>query len=234
MRTPRDVRGLFSPESRKPTGAQVAMADSPELNQDIFEQRLAEAIDVGELLSAGASVLVGVSGGTDSIALLHGLKRLAGQPARAYRLVVGHLDHTLRADSAGDADFVAAQADALGLECIRRQCDVTALAQQQGQGVEQAARMARYRFFREAALACRAQVVAVAHQADDNVETILFRLFRGTALRGLAGMADKRPLPESGIMLVRPMLGGPHQRRDGLSKELYPPRIAAAGATGFE
>jgi len=176
-----------------------------------LERTLARAIDAEALLQPGRRVLVGVSGGADSVALLHGLCALAGQVNRRYELIVAHLDHALRTESAEDARFVANLADRLGLECILARADVAARARQDGQGTEHAARMERYEFFARSTARCEASAVALAHHADDNVETILFRILRGTGLRGLAGMQAKRELPSSGgAVLVRPML---HLRR---------------------
>jgi tRNA(Ile)-lysidine synthase len=179
---------------------------------DAFERRLAGAIDADGLLAAGQSVLVGVSGGADSVAMLAALRVLAGEAARTYRLTVGHLDHSLRDESAGDAAFVAALARKWGLECITERVDVAAEADRLGEGVEHAARTARYEFFARAARQCGASAVAVAHHADDNAETILFRVLRGTALRGLAGMPVTRSLPAAepespALRIIRPMLG---------------------------
>ncbi len=128
----------------------------------------------------------------DSVVLLHALTAVAKDPQRNYSLTVAHLDHGLREASAEDAAFVAALARGYSLPCIVERADVQTLARQQGQGVEQAARMARYDFFARVARQQQADAVAAAHHADDNVETILFRILRGTGMRGLKGMDAKR------------------------------------------
>ena len=174
---------------------------------ETFERRLAEAIDSGGLLRRNQSVLVGVSGGPDSVALLHGLVVLAGREGRNYTLTAGHLDHGLRRDSAADADFVADLARRWGIEFIMEHTDAGAQARREGEGLEQAGRTVRYDFLQRAAAQCGAQAVALGHHADDNAETILFRILRGTALRGLSGMKPSRPLGNSGVRLIRPMLG---------------------------
>ena len=153
---------------------------------------MAAAIDAGDLLRPAARVLVGVSGGMDSVVLLHALAAVANEPGRAYSLIVAHLDHSLRESSAADAEFVKGLAETYRLPCVIERADVHALARRRGQGVEQAARMARYDFFARAAHEQHADAVAAAHHADDNVETILFRILRGTAMRGLRGMEAKR------------------------------------------
>ncbi len=177
----------------------------PDSSPTALEARLAEAIDALGLIAPGEAVVVAVSGGLDSIALLELLRRLAGQDGRGYRLTVAHLDHALREESAADADFVQQLADRASLACIRRRTDVADRARQWGAGIEEAARRARYDFLAEAARETGATVVATAHHADDQVETSLFRLLRGTHLLGLAGMPSSRPLTEQ-ARLVRPLL----------------------------
>lgn len=151
-----------------------------------------------------ARCLVGVSGGRDSVALLQ-LLRGAGFK----KLVVCHLDHALRAESAEDARFVAALAKEHGLKAVVARENVAARAQRQRQSLETAAREARYAFFARVARAQKCPRLFLAHHADDQVETLLFNLFRGSAAAGLAGM---RPLTErkvSGVTLqiARPLLG---------------------------
>jgi tRNA(Ile)-lysidine synthase len=126
---------------------------------------------------------------------------LAGD-ARAC-LTVAHFDHRLRPDSTADAEFVASVSRGLGL-----QCEVAAWKDPPGPevgGLEAAARQARYAFLRAVAEARNARFVATAHTADDQAETILHRIVRGTGLRGLAGIRQQRPLSPT-ITLVRPLL----------------------------
>ncbi len=173
-------------------------------NPEDFEQRLADVIDEAQLIPSGSTVLVGVSGGADSVAMLHAMHCLSRRGGD-FELVVGHLDHSLREESPGDAQFVADLAGRLGLECIVECRDVSAIAADLGEGLEDAARQVRYEFFRKTAKLIQAKTVAVAHHADDNVETILFRILRGTGLRGLTGMAVSRSLSPD-IEIIRPML----------------------------
>ncbi len=173
-------------------------------NSASFEERLADAIDDDSLIAPGSMVLVGVSGGADSVALLHAMSSLAKRGAD-FKITVAHLDHSLREASAADATFVAELAEKLGWPGIVQRLDVAGLAEKLGQGTEQAARVARLDFFAESAARCNASAVALAHHADDNVETILFRILRGTALRGLVGMLPIRKF-DSGLTIIRPML----------------------------
>ncbi|HHH75852.1 MAG TPA: tRNA lysidine(34) synthetase TilS, partial [Phycisphaerae bacterium] len=158
----------------------------------------------------GASIVVGVSGGLDSVALMSVLGELACMGERQYRLEVAHLDHGLRSGSADDADFVAALAKKFHLPCHIEKVDVAGQALP-SEGIEQAGRRLRYDFLRRTAILAGSQIVAVAHHADDNVETVLFNLFRGTHLRGLGGMKPIRAMGKSGISLIRPFL---QARRD--------------------
>jgi len=167
------------------------------------------------LLPAGETVVVGVSGGPDSLALLHLLRRLS--PELGLSLHVAHLNHGLRGSMADeDAQFVAGLAEAWGLPCTVGQVDVQSLAA--GRSFEEAARQARYRFLAEVAGASTG-TIAVGHNADDQAETVLMHFLRGAGVAGLRGMlprtvlADYRfGLPVQGqFWLVRPLLGASRQ-----------------------
>jgi len=161
-----------------------------------------------ERLSRTARVLVAVSGGRDSVVLLYALLALGFR-----KMVVCHFDHRLRGRaSAADARWVKSLAAKLGLECELGAGDVAALAAGDGLSIETAAREARYRFFAEVARKRRCPTVFLAHHADDQVETFLFNLFRGTGRAGLGGMRpeSERVVKAGGsvrLRLLRPMLG---------------------------
>lgn len=160
--------------------------------------------------AAGGALVVGVSGGADSLCLLHALHALA--PELGYRLHVAHLDHGLRVTAAEDAAWVAALCARWGLPCTVGHAQVRALAEAEGRSLEEAARLARYRFLAHVALTVGARVVAVGHTADDQAETLLLHLLRGAGLAGLVGMAPAAswPLPgeavDAGLTLLRPLL----------------------------
>lgn len=175
-------------------------------NPDPFIQAVAAAIDRAGLLAPGAAVVVGVSGGADSVALLAALHQLSLAPGRGYKLIAAHLNHQLRAEAEKEEQFVGDLARRMGAGWESRRCDVTAQARRGGEGIEQAGRRLRYEFLRQVAERLSAGYVAVGHHADDQVETVLFRLFRGTHLRGLCGMAACRPLGSGGVKLIRPLL----------------------------
>ena len=141
---------------------------------------------------ADVTVLVAVSGGADSVALLRALLAVR-QPGRG-RLVAAHLNHQLRGEhSDADAAFVADLCRRLGVEC-RTQSIAVSQTVRGGEGLEAAARRARYQFLAAAAADIGARYVAIGHTADDQVETILHRIIRGTGIAGLAGIPHIRPL----------------------------------------
>jgi tRNA(Ile)-lysidine synthase len=149
-----------------------------------------------------APAVVAVSGGADSTALLLGLVALAPTPAR---LVVAHAEHDLRETAGTDREFVAVLAGRLGLPCVWRRLAVRDADDPAGEGLEARARRLRYRFLEEVAREHGARHVLVAHTADDQAETILHRILRGTGPAGLAGMAAARELCD-GVALLRPLL----------------------------
>ncbi|WP_223911579.1 tRNA lysidine(34) synthetase TilS [Geobacter sp. AOG1] len=152
------------------------------------------------LFAEGERVVVAVSGGADSVALLDLLVNL--QELGLY-LVVAHLNHQLRgSESDGDEEFVVRLADSYKLPVEARRVDVRKLARRQRLSLEEAGRVARYRFFDEIAATHGARCVALAHHADDQAETVLLRLLRGAGGSGLAAM---RPRSADG-RYVRPLL----------------------------
>jgi len=169
---------------------------------------LARELLAERLLKTNDVVVVGVSGGADSTALLHLLIGLNQTAEWQLRLHVAHLDHRLRGNQSGqDAAFVQAAADSLSLPCTIDRRDVQAIAGSQSGSVEETARRERYAFFERVCLQVGSKVVAVGHHADDNAETILHRILRGTGVRGLAGIPRSRVLSaDSDIRLIRPLL----------------------------
>ncbi len=174
----------------------------------MFLSRLGQAAKLQCQLVSKHPILVGVSGGADSLALMLGLHLLG------YPLVIAHLDHAIRPDSAADAVFVRNLAASFDLPFEMQRMDVHQAAKENHQSLEESARHARYQFLFACARLHHAQAVAVAHHADDQVETVLMHLLRGAGLSGLSGMAYRRVLPvwDEEIPLVRPLLG--HWRRD--------------------
>ncbi len=156
----------------------------------------------------GEFLVIGTSGGPDSTALAFLLDELNRAQDRGWRLHLAHLNHGLRGtDSESDARFVANLAARRRWEVTIDQRPVQERAQQTGGTLEETARNERYDFFERVLANHNAQVIATAHHADDNVETVLHRLIRGTGIRGLSGIPAVRPLRNGQpYRLIRPLL----------------------------
>lgn len=165
-------------------------------------ERIADFATHACQLNRREPVLVGVSGGADSLCLLDALSRTG------FTLIAAHFDHRLRPDSERDAQQVAERAAQLGLPFAAGEEDVAAYARTRQLSIEEAARTLRYRFLFEQARQRRAQAVAVGHTADDQVETVLMHFLRGAGLDGLKGMLPRTRLSEwdADLPLVRPLL----------------------------
>ena len=172
-----------------------------------FEQRIAGFIRDNELLGSAGRVLLAVSGGADSTALLHGMCALKDRGVQAAELVCAHINHQLRGVQGNrDEEFVVEQAERLGLEVRTRCLDVRGFARKARLSIETAARELRITALLEIAAECGCSLVATAHQKDDNAETVVQRLARGTGIRGLGGIWPRRAFGQGDIRFVRPML----------------------------
>lgn len=156
---------------------------------------------------ADETAIVAVSGGADSTALLLALDELKNAHKLSTKICVAHLDHRLRSTSAKDAAWVKELANKLGYECVVGRSKVEEIARENADNLEQAAREARYAFLERTAKRKSAQYVLTGHTMDDQAETVLMRLMRGSASPGLGGMEQVRPFGKtSKIKLVRPIL----------------------------
>jgi len=159
-----------------------------------FIRKVAKTIERERMARPGESILVSVSGGPDSVALLAVLDALA--PEQAFRLTVAHIDHGLRgADGVRDREFVESLAGRLGYQCLTE----TAALGQEG-NLEARAREVRYRFLDRAARSAACGRIAVGHTQTDQAETVLLRLLRGAGTRGLGGMPPRRG------RIIRPLI----------------------------
>jgi len=172
-------------------------------------ERVLATLREHDLLRPGEPVLVAVSGGCDSMVLLDVLHRLAA--TERWRLSVAHFNHRLRGRaSRADQTLVERTARRLGLTCRVGEGDVRAHARTRGLSIEMAARELRHAFLAAAARDLGAEKIALAHHADDQVETLLQRLVRGSGSEGLAGMKWRAPSPADPTrQLIRPLLGEP-------------------------
>jgi len=150
------------------------------------------------MIEGGAGVIVGVSGGPDSVALLHVLHLLSSE--MKFWMVVAHVDHGLRPESQDDANFVKGIAEKLGVEFRIKTADVRALASGHGVSLEEAGRRCRYKFFEELRSSVSAEKIATAHHMDDELETFFLRVCRGSSLKGLCG------IPAARGRIIRPMI----------------------------
>lgn len=169
-----------------------------------IERAVARFAQTQRLWSPGATLVVGVSGGPDSLCLLGALRALlaSGHSGAPGRLVVAHLDHGVRdTASAEDAAWVRAFAADLGVECVTERVDVPELARSERCSLEEAGRNARYTFLRRVLAECHAERICVGHTSDDQLETLIMNWLRGSGLAGLSGMA-----PLTGD-IARPLLG---------------------------
>ena len=181
------------------------MLRAPRLNQ--FPRMLLVEWRKLKLPLADETVIVAVSGGADSTALLLALDELRSANKLAVKLCVAHLDHKLRKSSTKDAKWVAQLAEKLGYECVVGHSKVAEMAEANADNLEQAAREARYKFLERTAKRKTANYVLTGHTMDDQAETVLLRLMRGSAGAGLGGMERLRPLGKnSTIKLGRPLL----------------------------
>jgi tRNA(Ile)-lysidine synthase len=192
---------LWQEKVKAPSGplCRIRVFRGDSLRTDPLLRKISETIRDNRLFCQGDTVVVAVSGGADSVALLDILASLTGL---RLRLVVAHLNHGLRGkESDGDAAFVEELAARYRLPFAQQRLDVKELSRQRKQSLEEAGRMARYEWFDSVADSYCARSIALGHHADDQAETFLLRLFRGSGTTGLASM---RPL--SCERYVRPLL----------------------------
>jgi tRNA(Ile)-lysidine synthase len=176
-------------------------------------EQVAETISRYNMFERGHTVGVAVSGGADSVCLLHVLLELA--PRWSLRLRVLHLNHCLRGqESLEDARFVCQMASRLGLEVDVQETDVDLLRAESSENLEQLARRIRRQFFRERLEAGLVNRVALGHTRSDQAETVLFRILRGCGTTGLAGI-----LPVTGEGVVRPLLDVQREAVEGFLQQ---------------
>ncbi len=166
-----------------------------------------------QMFAPGDRVLVGVSGGPDSVALVHALHNLA--EALQIEVFAAHLNHSLRKrESDEDAEFVGTLAENLGLTAVIKKRDIACYALQHKLSAQAAAREVRYRFFAETAKRLKCNKLATGHNANDQAETVLFHFLRGSGLAGLGGIPPVRD-----GWITRPLIEIPRARIEEYCKE---------------
>ena len=161
--------------------------------------KVQKTIDENGMLSDGDTVLCAVSGGADSVCLLHVIRSLKER----YNLTVyvANVNHLIRGEESDrDSDFVKSISKAAGVECFYREYDVTNIAKERRIGEEECGRILRYEFFEELSQKLGNAKIATAHNLNDNAETVLFRLVRGSSAAGISGIKYKRG------NIIRPLL----------------------------
>ena len=186
------------------------------MHQEPLEQHVLNFIEENHRMPSQRPLLVAVSGGPDSVCLLHILVKLQGK--LDIKLHVAHLDHQLRGiESEADAQHVSCLAHQLGIPATIEQRDVKAYQARKHISPEEAAREVRYAFLSQVAESIEATQVAVGHTIDDHVETILMHLIRGTGARGLRGLQPSSRWQSSGnrLIIIRPLLQASRQDTTG-------------------
>ena len=209
----------------------------PESEPSGLNRSVLEMVDAGQLPLRGKTVVVAVSGGADSLCLLHVLHKLV--PGLGCTLHVAHLNHMLRGDEAADdARFVQCQCETLGLPCTVECRDVAAYRELHKYSLEEAARELRYAFLAEVARAAGASIVATGHTRDDLVETVLLHVLRGTGTHGLRGLEMIAPLPcqspseRHPLTVVRPLLHATREETEEYCRSLgVVPRVDSSNAS---
>jgi len=161
-------------------------------------QTVVTYIQEKNMIKPGSKIVVGVSGGADSMALLHVLHRYCRE--KGGEVIAAHLNHGLRREADQEEELVKETCSHWGIACYGRREDVAALAARNQKSLEEAGRDCRYRFFRELAHQVGADCIATAHHQNDQAETVLLHLLRGSGIRGLQGIK-----PVNG-QLIRPLL----------------------------
>lgn len=171
-----------------------------------FAKKVSEAISEYDMFGRGETVTAALSGGADSVSLLRALKSL--EDALEIRVCACHLNHCLRGEESDyDERFCAELCEVLGVPLETRRVEIAKLTNPH-ESIEQAARRIRYEFFEETLRKFGSRVLATAHTASDNAETVLLNLTRGTGISGLCGIPPVREFGgEGALRVVRPLLG---------------------------
>lgn len=193
-------------------------------------------IDSG-LITEGSYIVIGLSGGPDSLCLLHSLSQISD--SLDLTLIPVHVNHRLRKEADEEEENVIRICDRLGLECETFEADCQGVADELGISTEEAGRQIRYEIFDEVAsqieecgVPSKKIIIAVAHNADDQAETVLFRLLRGTGVHGLSGMPAVRT-SEEGYTIIRPLIDTERSEiEDYIKENRLHPNIDASNMTG--
>ncbi len=157
----------------------------------MLEEKILDTIKKNDLIKNGDTIVVGVSGGPDSMALLNVLINLNNNNL-SYKIIVAHVNHGIRKEADEETKFVEEFCQKKNIQCFIKKENVNELAKQNKIGTEEAGRNLRYSFFEEVAIKNNANKIATAHTANDNAETVLMNIIRGSGTSGLKGIEPKR------------------------------------------
>lgn len=158
-------------------------------NKDDLQQKVLGTIQKHNLIQKGDKIVIGVSGGPDSMCLLNCLFCL--KEILSIELVVCHINHMIREEAEEETKYVQAFCEKINVPCFTKYVDVTKLSQEQKLGTEEMGRKVRYEFFEEVAQKTNSNKIATAHNSNDNAETVLMNLLRGSGISGLKGIEIK-------------------------------------------
>ena len=167
----------------------------------MLEEKILNTIKKYDLIKNGDNIVIGVSGGPDSMALLNALIDLKETSKIKYEITVVHINHMIRKEADEETEFVKEFCKKNGIECYVKREKVEAIAEKQRIGTEEAGRKLRYSFFEEIAQKVNANKIATAHNANDNAETVLMNIIRGSGTSGLKGI---EPIREN--KFIRPLI----------------------------
>lgn len=192
-----------------------------------MKDRVLKTIKNNRLILNGDKIVLGVSGGPDSISMLNILRELKEGGTLQFSMVVAHINHMIREEAVEDEKYVEDYCKKNGIECYVKRINVIEYAQNNKIGIEEAGRKARYDFFDEIAQKTNANKIAIAHNKNDKIETIIMHILRGSGLSGLKGIE-----PIRNNRYIRPLIDCERQEiEDYCEKEELNPRI---DKTNFE
>ncbi len=165
-----------------------------------MKEKVLETIKEYNLIENGDKIVIGVSGGPDSITLLNVLLEIKNEKTIDFNIVVCHVNHMIREEAIKDEEYVVNFCDKYNIECFVKRIDVENKAKQEKTGTEEAGRTVRYEFFNEILQKTGSNKIATAHNSNDNAETVLMNIIRGSGTTGLKGIEAKRE------NLIRPLI----------------------------
>lgn len=191
-----------------------------------MEEKVLENILKYNLIKDGDKVVVGVSGGPDSITLLNVLLNIKKTNKINFEVIVCHINHMIRKEAIDDENYVKEYCDKNGISCFVKKIEVEKMAKENKISTEEAGRNARYEFFKEILEKEKANLIATAHTANDNAETVIMNIIRGSSTYGIGGIDIKRD------NLIRPLINCSREEiEDYCKKNNLNPRI---DKTNFE